>query len=141
MTTKHTEFRLTLASNPKQIHKVEAFLEKVNEAAQLDEIQMNKVMISLTEAVNNAIIHGNRSNPAKKVHLTCEMLPGWLLFVVNDEGKGFDPDLVVSPLKEENLLRDSGRGIFLMRTLMDKVEFEMNTHGLLVRLWLNMSKL
>ena len=141
MTTKHTEFRLTLASNPKQIQKVEGFLEKVNEAAQLDEIQMNKVMISLTEAANNAILHGNKSDASKKVHLTCEMLPGWLLFVVSDEGKGFDPDKVVSPLKDENLLRASGRGVFLMKTLMDKVEFEHNTDGMVVRLWLNTSKL
>ena len=140
MTTKHTEFRLTLASNPKQIQKVEAFLEKVNETAHLDEIQMNKLMISLTEAVNNGIIHGNKSNPEKKVHVTCEMLPGWLLFVVHDEGAGFDPAQVLSPLKEENLLRDSGRGVFLMKTLMDKVEFEKNNTGLIVRLWLNLSK-
>ena len=101
---------------------------------------MNKLMISLTEAVNNAILHGNKSVPEKKVHITCEVLPGWLLFVVHDEGGGFDPVRVASPLKDENLLRANGRGVFLMRTLMDKVEFEQNDTGLNVRLWLNLSK-
>ena len=140
MTTKHTEFRLTLSSNPKQVRKVEAFLDKVNANLHLDEIQMNKVMISLTEAVNNAIIHGNKFDDTKKVHVTCEVLPGWALFLVQDEGRGFDPGRVANPLKAENLLRESGRGIFLMKTLMDKVEFELNEPGLMVRLWLNLNK-
>ena len=122
------------------MQKVEGFLNKVNEILHLDEIQMNKVMISLTEAVNNAIIHGNKSDSAKKVHVTCEVLPGWALFLVQDEGGGFDPGQVANPLKGENLLRESGRGIFLMKTLMDRVEFEMNDPGLLVRLWLNLNK-
>ena len=140
MTTKHTEFRLTLSSNPRHVHKVEDFLDKVNKTLHLDEIQMNKVMISLTEAVNNAIIHGNKSDVSKKVHITCELLPGWALFLIQDEGKGFDPGDVANPLKGENLLRESGRGVFLMKTLMDKVEFELNDPGLLVRLWLNLNK-
>jgi serine/threonine-protein kinase RsbW len=122
------------------VHKVEGFLNKVNETLHLDEIQMNKVMISLTEAVNNAIIHGNGSDPQKRVHITCQLLPGWALFLIQDEGKGFDPARLENPLKGENLLRDSGRGVFLMKTLMDKVEFEVNDPGLLVRLWLNVNK-
>jgi serine/threonine-protein kinase RsbW len=59
---------------------------------------------------------------------------------VHDQGKGFRIDKIASPLKKENLLRESGRGIFLMRTLMDKVEFEMDGSGLEVRLWLALNK-
>ena len=59
---------------------------------------------------------------------------------MNDQGKGFDPKLVANPLKNENLLRESGRGIFLMRTLMDKVEFETIKGGYEVRLWLELRK-
>lgn len=106
----------------------------------MDEIRMHKVMVSLTEAVNNAILHGNRSDPSRKVRILCRILPGWLLFQVNDQGKGFDPAKVDSPLREENLLRESGRGIFLMRTLMDKVEIEPSGEGTEVRLWLATSK-
>ena len=140
MTSKQLVFRLTLPSTPKSIGRVETFLNKINRSQHLDEIQFHKVMVSLTEAVNNAIVHGNHSNMAKKVHITCEVLPGWLLFMVNDQGRGFKPELVGNPLKKENLLLESGRGIFLMRTLMDKVEFDGNRMGMQVRLWLDMGK-
>src|SRR5512135_398591 len=131
---------MTLASNPKSIARVEPFLKKLNHNLHLDEIQIHKLMISLTEAVNNAIVHGNRTSPDKKVSITCELLPGWLLILVNDQGKGFKPEDVRNPLKKENLHRETGRGIFLMRTLMDKVEFEHMSTGLQVRLWLELNK-
>jgi len=135
-----TIYRLTLRSTPKSIKRVESFLAKISKAVGLDEIQMHKVMVSLTEAVNNAIVHGNRSVPEKRVAVRCEVLPGWLLFQVTDHGKGFHPDHIRNPLKEENLYRENGRGIFLMRTLMDKVEFEHLPEGMQVRLWLNTNK-
>jgi serine/threonine-protein kinase RsbW len=131
---------MTLASNPRNIARVERFLEKLQGHVPLDEIQTHKVMVALTEAVNNAIMHGNKANRKKKVSVTCEILPGWLLFEINDQGKGFRPDRVANPLKEENLLRETGRGIFLMRTLMDRVEFEAVQNGYQVRLWLDLKK-
>ena len=140
MTSKPTMFRLTISSNPKNIGKVEGFLKKIGKSVTLDEIQFHKLMVSLTEAVNNAILHGNRSVPGKSVHVVCELIPGWLLIMVDDEGKGFRPEKVGNPLAKENLLRESGRGIFLMRTLMDKVEFEVEKSGTLVRLWLDTNK-
>ncbi len=140
MSGKRTIFRMSLSSVPKNIVRVEKFLEKVQGHVALDEIQVHKVMVALTEAVNNAIVHGNKANRKKKVYVVCEVLPGWLLFVINDQGKGFRPDRVANPLKEENLLRESGRGIFLMRTLMDRVEFEALRSGYQVRLWLDLKK-
>ena len=131
---------MTLQSNPKHIRKVEPFLKKINHTARLDEIQMHKMMVSLTEAVNNAIIHGNKSNPEKRVRVRCEVLPGWLAVFVEDEGKGFVPGKVRNPLRKQNLLRESGRGVFLMRTLMDKVQFEVGPAGAQVSLWLDMNK-
>ena len=131
---------MTLRSNPNQIRKVEHFLKKVNDVAHLDEIQMHKMMVSLTEAVNNAIIHGNKSDLGKKVSVQCEILPGWLVVFVNDEGGGFEPSKVRNHLRKQNLLKESGRGIFLMRTLMDKVEFEREPSGTRVSLWLDTNK-
>lgn len=130
-------FRVTLPSTPKSIVRVEAFLQKVNRVAQLDEIAFHKVMVSLTEAVNNAIMHGNRAQREKRVHIRCEILDNGLSFFVSDEGKGFRPELIDNPLKDENLLKESGRGVFLMRTLMDRVEFHHGEHGMEVRLWLD----
>jgi serine/threonine-protein kinase RsbW len=137
---KQTVFRLTLPSSPKYIGRVERFLKKLRHHIHLDEIQSNKLMISLTEAVNNAIVHGNKSDSAKKVTVVCEVLPGWLLVMVDDTGKGFRTHKVGNPLLKKNLLRESGRGIFLMRTLMDKVEFNMKRSGMQVSLWLNLNK-
>jgi serine/threonine-protein kinase RsbW len=137
---KQTVFRLTLTSDPKQIGRVEGFLKKVRHSTVLDEIQFHKLMVSLTEAVNNAILHGNKQDLHKKVTVRCEILPGWLVAVVTDQGKGFKPKLVKSPLNKKNLLRTSGRGVFLMRTLMDKVEFDVHSTGSKVLLWLDLSK-
>lgn len=140
MTAQQIIFRLTIASNPKNISRVEKFLAKISRSVTLDEIQSHKLMVSLTEAVNNAIIHGNKKDPGKKVVIQGELLPGWLLIMVNDEGRGFKPEGVKNPLKKENLMRESGRGIFLMRTLMDRVEFEKTKSGYQVRLWLDLNK-
>jgi len=134
--TRQKVFRLTLSSKPKNIGRVEGFLKKIDRAAHLDEIQEHKLMIALTEAVNNAILHGNRSNEEKKVRVVCEVQEDGVLFTVTDEGKGFRPDTVANPLKEENLLKESGRGIFLMRTLLDRVEFHRTRAGMEVKLWL-----
>jgi len=137
---KQAVFQLTLRSNPKQIRRVETFLHKINRVAHLDEIQLHKLMVSLTEAVNNAIVHGNQLNETKKVVVQCKLLPEWLVVSVTDEGRGFKLDKVRNPLRKKNLLRNSGRGIFLMRTLMNKVEYEMGTSGVEVRLWLDLRK-
>jgi serine/threonine-protein kinase RsbW len=131
---------MTLRSNPQQIHRVEDFLKRVNRSAHLDEIQMHKMMVSVTEAVNNAIVHGNKADHSKKVRVRCELLPGWIVVIVCDEGKGFRPDRIRNPLRKKNLLKESGRGVFLMRTLMDKVEFEMGPAGAQVALWLDLHK-
>lgn len=138
--SKQLVFRLSLPSVPKSISRIETFLHRVNRTLRLDEILFNKLMISVTEAVNNAIVHGNKLNPARKVFVTCEVLPGWLVVLVDDQGRGFKPEQVGNPLRRENLLKESGRGIFLMRTLMDKVEFETSRSGMQVRLWLDLSK-
>lgn len=129
-----------MKSTPRNIGRVEAFLKKLGKSIRLDEIQFHKLMVSLTEAVNNAIIHGNKSDPERRVRITCEILPGWLLIMVDDEGRGFKPEKIGNPLAKENVLRESGRGIFLMRTLMDKVEFDFGRGGTQVRLWLDTNK-
>ncbi|MDH4068961.1 MAG: ATP-binding protein [Ignavibacteria bacterium] len=130
-------FRLTLRSNPKQIRRVEGLLKRVSEVIPLNEIQMHKLMVAVTEAANNAIIHGNRMDPEKVAKVTCEVAPPWITFVITDQGGGFNPETVSSPLEEENLLKASGRGIFLMKTLMDKVDYQVGPTGSRVELRLN----
>jgi serine/threonine-protein kinase RsbW len=126
---KAESFILVIESNPKQVVKVEGFLEKVNKEIHLDEVKYNKLLVATTEAVNNGIIHGNKRDPKKKVKLTCEIDNSSLIIRVHDEGRGVDPSRLPDPLSEENLLRENGRGVFLMRSLMDKVEFDNNSTG------------
>ena len=129
MTGSTKTYRMSMRSSPKLIHRVEKFLQKVNEDAHLADEQFHKVLISTTEAVNNSIFHGNKSDPNKKVYLTCQLSDEALVLRVRDSGKGFNPEHLRNPLNESNLLREGGRGIFLMRTLMDNVEYHFDEDG------------
>lgn len=84
------------------------------------------ILIALTEAVNNAIHHGNRLDPAKKVSLGYEAQAERIIFVVSDEGPGFDFENLPDPTDPQNIEKPHGRGVFLMRALADSVEFSDN---------------
>ncbi len=126
---RHHKAALTLKSNPKEVAKVETFLEKLNKTLHFNEVQFNKLLVATTEAVNNGIIHGNKRDPQKEVTLTCELENNRLTVRVDDEGPGVNPDMLPDPLAEENLLRENGRGVFLMRSLMDEIKFEKTDKG------------
>ncbi len=117
-------FNMKCISDPREITKVENFLQKVNKVAKLDDGTFYRLLVASTEAVNNAIIHGNKMDPRKRVCVTCTLADSDLLTVrVEDEGEGFDLKKIPNPLDENNLLKTSGRGIFLMGELMDDVKF------------------
>jgi serine/threonine-protein kinase RsbW len=88
------------------------------------------VGLALREALNNAVLHGNRLDPVKlvQVHCKCELDEG-LSMVIKDQGKGFDPTAIPDPSVEGNLGTEHGRGILLMRWLMDEVFFEFGYRG------------
>jgi len=87
-----------------------------------DEDDLHKIGISLRECMVNAVVHGNRYNARKKVHLKVTRTPGRLTIVVGDEGDGFDPAAVPDPLANDNLLRGSGRGVMLIQAFMDEFQ-------------------
>lgn len=87
------------------------------------------VGMALREAIANAIKHGNRQQPGKRVYLSFGGEGDELVIVVGDEGEGFDPDRVADPLAAENQMKTSGRGIFYMRTFMDDVSFARARDG------------
>src|SRR5207302_6550281 len=83
------------------------------------------IEMALLEALANAVIHGNGDNSGKTVYVTCRCyMDGEVSITVRDEGRGFDPSVLVDPTFQENLLITHGRGIYLMKTLMDEVSFE-----------------
>ena len=91
--------------------------------------------VGLTEALANAVLYGNGSDPRKSVRVEVSLGPGHVDLWVVDQGGGFDPDAVPDPTLPDNLERAGGRGLFLIRQLMDEVEF--NDRGNAIRLVLN----
>jgi serine/threonine-protein kinase RsbW len=116
-------FMLNLASDPKSISKVEQFVDGVVSRYSLNDDQHGNILISLTEAVNNAIIHGNCQDSSKKVSIRLREGKDQLAFQVSDEGCGFDIHQVPDPTKPENICKCGGRGVFLMKRLSDKISY------------------
>ena len=105
------------------VSEVEAAADKLAEKAGLDEDERFQLGMAVREAAVNAVLHGNEYDPAKKITVSLENTGSQLVISVADEGKGLDPDTLPDPLAPENLLRGTGRGIFLIRSFMDEVHF------------------
>lgn len=116
---------MVLSSTFEEMNKLEPYVDKLKQWAGLDEEDSNRIMLVLSEAVNNAILHGNQNNPDKKVFVntTFNTNKQTLQISVEDEGEGFNPEEVPNPLKEENLLNEGGRGIYLIKQYADDVQF------------------
>ncbi|MCI0708046.1 MAG: ATP-binding protein [Ignavibacteriae bacterium] len=136
------KFEIELVSTPKEIAHVEQFLDQVNAAAKLDDGTFYRLLVASTEAVNNAIMHGNKSDPRKKVFLTILFKKHESLTVtIQDQGTGFNPENVPSPIDDSNLFKTSGRGVFLMKELMDEVNYSFGKEGSKVELVINLKRL
>lgn len=105
------------------IRMIESFIDNAKERFNLEDDIYGNIMIAVTEAVNNAIKHGNAGNKLKNVFLSLSLDDGIIKFVVKDEGTGFDYNNLPDPTSPENLEKPGGRGIFLMKNLSDEVKF------------------
>lgn len=114
---------LTLDSHPKNIAEVEPYVTQVVQKYEINQELYGNMLITLTEAVSNAIIHGNSAKAAKKVFVSTNCSNQKISFTVQDEGSGFNPDTLPDPTAPENILTPGGRGVFLMRQLSDAVTF------------------
>jgi serine/threonine-protein kinase RsbW len=120
-------------------YRMESTLESVNQAEEVatkiatkigfDEEDVNRISMAVREAAVNAVLHGNAYDPAKKVTFGFENTGGALVITVSDEGRGLNADSIPDPLAPENLLKQSGRGIFLMRAFMDEVRIRSLAPG------------
>ncbi len=120
---------LTLSSTMESVSKVEASADKFAGEAGLDEEERFHVTMAVREAAVNAVLHGNEYDPAKEIRVTFQNTGAALIFTVTDQGKGLDPETIPDPLAPENLLRGTGRGIFLIRSFMDEVHFRQTHPG------------
>ena len=113
-----------IPSIKENVSVVESFIENVGEKIRIEESIYGNVLVSVTEAVNNAIVHGNKEDKNKKVRLALKQNKKSVRFVVEDEGVGFDFDNLPDPTNPKNIEKVKGRGIFLIRSLSDKTTFK-----------------
>lgn len=114
---------LQIESSTKNLRLVEPFLHEFVQQIGMETTRYHNAVIALTEGVNNAIVHGNKRDESKIVTITAIIENEILILSIDDAGEGFNPDTLPDPLAPENILRDCGRGVFLMRSLMDSAEF------------------
>lgn len=119
--------KIVLESNLKNIAEIERLLSDIKEQYSIREENFNDMWVVLHEAVSNAIKHGNKCDPDKKVRLSVETrYDRYLCFKVEDQGEGFDPDSLPDPTSLERIEEPNGRGVFLINRLADKVMYSHN---------------
>lgn len=117
---------LTIASEMNNIRMVENFIEKIIEEFELPQIQRGKLTLAVIEAVNNSILFGNRQDSRKTIKLVATKGRRKIVVTVEDEGDGFDFRNLPDPTTPDNLMKTTGRGLYLMVTLTDELLFARN---------------
>ncbi len=123
---------LKISSNTQSLRLVERLIEDVCQIYSVNEDCYGNMLIAVTEAVNNAILHGNKNDPDKFVKIGFESDDNKLVFSVIDEGPGFDYESLPDPTDPANIDKISGRGVFLMSNLADSIKFEDNGRKVLL---------
>ena len=115
--------KITIRSNIANLRFVENAIDEVSSEIGINQDNYGKILVSTLEAVNNAIVHGNKAEESKNVEIIISFKNNILKISVLDEGLGFKPKEVPDPTKAENIENIRGRGVFLMSRLADKIEF------------------
>lgn len=127
----------TIASQLDKLHCADELTEKLAKKVRLDMDQKNNLAIAVTEAVGNAIVHGNKEDPEKSVHIELSFDTKQIRVKICDEGPGFNPESLADPLLPENLMKENGRGIFILNQLMDHVHWKFTGKGTELHMTLN----
>jgi serine/threonine-protein kinase RsbW len=126
--TEELEFtqRIDFPAKAENIALAEKLIDDACARHNVHESRYGNILIAITEAVNNAIHHGNRLDPNKTVSMGYQAKEDQIIFMVQDQGPGFDHDHLADPTDPENIEKPHGRGVFLMRALADDVAFADN---------------
>lgn len=128
---------MILDTESSSIQKVEKYIDNICSKYNVNNDYYGNILIALTEAVNNAMCHGNGMDPLKKVKLSYKTEKDELDFFVEDEGPGFNYDSLPDPTDPENIDKPNGRGVFLMKHLADEVNF--HNEGKIIELKFNLN--
>ena len=129
MAAQNSQVHLVIGSQFEDIELVQIVVEESLRKLDLDEEVAHSISLAVREAVANAIKHGNRQHPDKRVEIDFGIEDSELVIEVADQGTGFDPSQVKDPLVADNLLRPNGRGIFFMNSFMDDIDFSFKPEG------------
>ena len=132
MTDKRVSY--TLDSTLETVDSAEQAASRIASEAGFDDDEVMRIAMAVREAAVNAVLHGNAYDPGKKVSLAFERTGADLVITIRDQGKGLDLQKIPDPLAPENLLKTSGRGIFLIRSFMDEVHIHPSQTGTEIKL-------
>lgn len=125
--------KLEIKSTYEELERVVDLLNDLQSALEFDDEFYARLMLTVSEAATNAVVHGNELDESKKTILTAVVEDSMLIITTTDEGDGFVPEEVPNPLAEENLLKTSGRGVFLMQEYADGVEYQDEGRTLILK--------
>jgi serine/threonine-protein kinase RsbW len=131
-------YHIEVESDPNNLITVEEFVNYFSKDLGLTNDQLSALLLAVTEATTNAMVHANKCDVSKIVSVDAHIDDSKLIVKVKDEGKGFDPSTIPDPTKPENLLKDSGRGVYLMKVYMDEVHYNITPTGTETILILNL---
>lgn len=131
--------KLVLSSVLENVCLLDEFAQDIFETYSIDPIYHGRVETCLAEAVSNAIIFGNSSDPEKSVVIEFKNTDKYYEFTVSDEGEGFDYNDIPDPTLPENIEKETGRGLYMMKTLSDELKFERSGARVIIR-FLNNSR-
>ncbi|MEN8194005.1 MAG: ATP-binding protein [Bacteroidota bacterium] len=117
------------SSDPDNLVEVEKFISHIADELKINEEIKSNLSLSVSEASSNAMVHGNKLDPNKFIQISVTVNDNKIEVIIKDEGNGFDPDSIPDPTSPENLLKDSGRGIHIMRSFLHEVKYNFTPEG------------
>ena len=121
--------KLVIPSRIEKIEEAAEFIESAAKKMKFNDTDIDNIVIAITEAISNAILHANKEDDSKKVTIEVISKNNSMITKVTDEGPGFDPGEIDNPLLPDNLLKESGRGIFILNSLLDSVDYSFSDKG------------
>ncbi len=129
--------KISIPSLIENITIIESFIDNAKEKFHINDDIYGNIMISVTECVSNAIIHGNKQDRKKPVKLELEFLENQIRFIIEDQGNGYDISHLYDPTSPENLEKSGGRGVFIMKHLSDEIKFDNNGSKVTLTFYMN----
>src|SRR5690606_36236599 len=129
--------KISIPSLVENIRIIESFIDNAREKFNINDDIYGNIMISVTECVSNAIIHGNKGDKRKVVNIELRFLEDQIRFIIEDQGEGFNFQTLKDPTAPEHINKPGGRGVFIMKHLSDEVEFEDEGRNTILTFYMN----